>query len=64
MLQTAWENVTNFHGVLLDEKLSWKQHTNDVSTKISKTIGIFCMYFFYSLSFELCKYCLNKHLKK
>ena len=31
------ENVTKFLGVLIDENLSWKQHINDVSTKISKT---------------------------
>ena len=30
------ENVTKFLGVLIDENLSWKQHINDVSTKISK----------------------------
>ena len=34
------ENVTKFLGVLIDENLSWKQHINDVSTKISKSIGI------------------------
>ena len=28
------ENVTNILGVLIDENLSWKQHINDVSTKI------------------------------
>ena len=30
------ENVTEF----LDKNFSWKQHINDVSTKISKSIGI------------------------
>ena len=36
------ENVTKFQflGILIDENLSWKQHINDVSTKISKSIGI------------------------
>ena len=40
------QNVTKFLGVLtcctyiIDENLSWKQHINDVSTKISKSIGI------------------------
>ena len=34
------ENVTKFFGVLIDENLSWKQHINDVSTKISKIIDI------------------------
>ena len=36
------ENVTEFFGVLTDENLSWKQCINDVSTKISKNIGILC----------------------
>ena len=34
------ENVTKFVGVLIDKNLSWKQHINDVSTKISKSISI------------------------
>ena len=34
------ENVTKFFGVLVNENLSWKQHINDASTKISKSIGI------------------------
>ena len=34
------ENVTKFLGVLIDENLSWKQYINDVSSKISKSIGI------------------------
>ena len=34
------ENVTKFLGVLIDENLSWEQHINNVSTKISKSIGI------------------------
>ena len=34
------ENVTKFLGVLIDENLSWKQHINIVSTKLSKSIGI------------------------
>ena len=33
------ENVTKFLGILIDEKLSWKQHINDVSTKTLKSIG-------------------------
>ena len=35
------ENVMQFLGVLIDENLSWKQHINDVNTKMSKSIGIF-----------------------
>ena len=34
------ENFTKFLCVLMDENLSWKQHINDVSTKISKSIDI------------------------
>ena len=34
------ENVTKFLGVLIDENLSWKQHINNVSSKVSKSIGI------------------------
>ena len=32
--------VTKFLGVLLDQHLSWKYHTNHVAIKVSKTIGI------------------------
>ena len=39
-IATERENVTKFLGVLIDENLSWKQNINDVSTKISKIIGI------------------------
>ena len=34
------ENATKFLGVIIDENLSWKQHINGVTTKISKSIGI------------------------
>ena len=37
------ENATNFFGVitvLIDENLLWKQHIDNVSTKISKSLGI------------------------
>ena len=34
------ENATKFLGVLIDENLSWKQHINEASGKISKSIGI------------------------
>ena len=34
------ENVTKFRGAYIDENLSWKQHINDVSKKISKSIDI------------------------
>ena len=37
---TERENVTKFFGVLIDENLSWKQYINNVSTQISKSIGI------------------------
>ena len=34
------EYVTKFLGVFIDENLSWKQHIDIVSSKISKSIGI------------------------
>ena len=33
------EHITKFLGVFIDENLSWKQHINIVSCKISKSIG-------------------------
>ena len=65
------ENATKLLGILIDENLSWKHHINEVSTKISKSIHILYksreiakqqLYYFYSLSFELYRYCLDKHL--
>jgi hypothetical protein len=32
--------VTNFLGVLIDEKLNWKEHINMVKSKVSKSIAI------------------------
>ena len=68
------ENVTKFLGVLIDGNLSWKNHINDVSTKsigiLYKSRGIVkqslltVVFFFYSLSFELCKCYVGKHLEK
>ena len=34
------EHVTKFLGVFIDENLSWKQHIEILSSKISKNIGI------------------------
>ena len=34
------EHVSKFLGEFIDENLSWKQHTDIVSSKTSKTIGI------------------------
>ena len=73
---TERENVTKFLGVLIEENLSWKQHINNVRIKISKSIGILFKFrgivqqrllkqsefFIHSLSFELCKHCVGKHL--
>ena len=73
---TERENVTKFLGVLIEENLSWKQHINNVRIKISKSIGIpfkfrgivqqrllkQSEFFIHSLSFELCKHCVGKHL--
>ena len=71
------ENNTKFLDVLTDDNISWKQHINDVSTKIQKSIGILyksreikitfiktVAFFIYSLPFELCKNFLGKHLQK
>ena len=33
---------TKFLGVLFDEKMSWKQHTQYICNKISKNIGVLC----------------------
>ena len=38
------ETVTKFLAVLIEENLSWKQHINNVRTKISKSIGILCKF--------------------
>ena len=38
------ENVRKFLGVHIDENLSWKQHINVVSTKISRSSGIHYKY--------------------
>ena len=37
---TERENNTKFLDVLIDDNISWKQHINDVSTKMRKSIGI------------------------
>ena len=34
------EHLTTFLGVFIDENLSWKQHIDIISSKISKSIGI------------------------
>ena len=31
-----------FLGVMLDENISWKEHTKTVENKLSKNIGLFC----------------------
>ena len=35
------ENCVKFLGILLDSNLSWKYHVNELSKKLSRTIGIF-----------------------
>ena len=35
------ENCVKFLGILLDGNLSWKYHVNELSKKLSITIGIF-----------------------
>ena len=34
------ENYTKYLGIIIDEKLNWKQHIKQVNIKISKGIGI------------------------
>ena len=34
------ETFSKFLGVLIDEKRNWKQHINQLNTKISTSIGI------------------------
>ena len=49
------EHVTKFLGVFIDENLSWKQHIDILSSKISKSIG-----FLYKSRDVLSKQCLNQ----
>ena len=49
------EYVTKFLGVFIDENLSWKQHIDIVSSKISKSIGIL-----YKSRDVLSKQCLKQ----
>ena len=34
------ETVTKFWGVIIDQNVTWKAHSNTIPTKISKSIGI------------------------
>ena len=49
------EHVTKFLGVFIDENLSWKQHIEILSSKISKSIGIL-----YKSRYLLSKQCLKQ----
>ena len=49
------EHVTKFLGVFIDENLSWKQHIEILSSKISKSINIL-----YKSRDVLSKQCLNQ----
>ena len=49
------EHVTKILGVFIDENLSWKQHIEILSSKISKSIGIL-----YKSKNVLSKQCLNQ----
>ena len=49
------EHITKFLGVFIAENLSWKQHIDIVSSKISKSIGIL-----YKSRDVLSKQCLNQ----
>ena len=61
------ENCVKFLGILLDANLSWKYHVNELSKKLSRTIGIFyksrhfvpleiLQIFYYSLFFSFVSY--------
>ena len=39
--QIKRESCVKFPGILLDENLSWKVHINELSKKLSRTVGIF-----------------------
>ena len=47
------QNVT-FLGVIIDNKLLWKDHINLVCSKISKSIGILC-YLMYSCPIQILR---------
>ena len=49
------EHLTTFLGVFIDENVSWKQHIDIISSKISKSIGIL-----YKSRDVLSKQCLNQ----
>ena len=49
------EHVTKFLGVIIDENLSWKEHIEILSSKISKSIGML-----YKSRDVLSKQCLKQ----
>ena len=68
-LSNQW-NETVFLGVVLDEHLTWLPHINNVTRKISKSIGIiykasFCLprqslkTLYYSLVYPYIQYCVS-----
>ena len=72
----AIERKNVLTGVLIDENFSWKQHINDATTKISKSISI-CyksrgivkqpilkQLYFSFIHYQLCIHCTGKHLQK
>ena len=44
---------TKFLGVLLDNRLTWKQHIHYTSQKVAKCIGIIAILLFYDLSMNV-----------
>ena len=56
------EKYVKFLSVLLDKHLSWKYHINELSKKLSRTIGIFCRIWHF-VPFEILKllYCSLFH---
>ena len=56
-------NKIKFHGVLLDEALSWKLHLVELSRKLARSIGIFYklrhfvpLTFYYALFYSFLTY--------
>ena len=66
------EHITKFLGAFIDEDLSWKQHIDTVSSKISKSIDIlykqrdvlskhYLKQLYFSFIHNYVNYCLGKH---
>ena len=49
--------ATKFLGVIIDEKLTWKDHISFVRSKLSKTVGILYIIIYCSLFLPYLTYC-------